>query len=324
MASKHAPLPAAVRRQHWRRTVSAVGLAAAASVASTVTSANFVATGPGSTRRELLSGLLLALQGGDAASAADEPLPTVWGNAKFSGQAQECRDSCLKDWCRVDPRSCDCHSVLAAEGYSVPRSAPEAIAAADGVSNWDEALHWRAATAPGWPAAREEALVVKDSTIPGAGKGLFAAEPLAAGTVISAYLGKQLTAEEAQAVRTGPPQEVTEYMWCPFHGNGQNDDSKGAAVQTNSYCVDAKPQIENNPARYVNAAAEDEQCKLWNLEMCELGQVMYYRTKMAVQAGAELVTDYGPNYWDVWEGCTRRKSSESRVVWNWLKSLGIV
>mmetsp|Transcript_95912 Transcript_95912/g.213408 ORF Transcript_95912/g.213408 Transcript_95912/m.213408 type:complete len:322 (+) Transcript_95912:145-1110(+) len=260
-------------------------------------------------RRELLS----------SATAAAVTLDGQSASASTNTATSKCEHCCLKDWCQCDPH-CDCHAVLSAEGYTVPRNASGAVAIGRGA--WARALEWRAATIPGWSPAAEDSIEVKDSSIAGAGKGLFASVPLPVGTIIAPYVGKQLSVAEAQLRRNAT--EVTEYLWCPLQGNDNIDDIKGVDAQKPSYCVD--PKFDTNPARFVNAAAEDAQCKLLNVEMCELGQVMYYRTLKSVAQGEELVTSYGPDYWQGWRGCGGKKSSSggSRVFFSWLRSNGLL
>mmetsp|Transcript_76655 Transcript_76655/g.177833 ORF Transcript_76655/g.177833 Transcript_76655/m.177833 type:complete len:119 (+) Transcript_76655:1-357(+) len=115
------------------------------------------------------------------------------------------------------------------------------------------------------------------------------------------YQGTTLT--YAQGKRGGP------YVWCPAQSGTELMDmdndmaSNGPKGQEMSFCVDAEKAVSGNPSRLINAAGNKEECKEVNVEICELGQVMYYRTTVPVPKGAELVTDYGSNYWEGLESC---------------------
>ncbi|CAK9042674.1 unnamed protein product [Durusdinium trenchii] len=48
------------------------------------------------------------------------------------------------------------------------------------------------------------------------------------------------------------------------------------------------------------------QCKKVNVKICEFGDVAYFRTfktTKEVRKGGELITDYGSQYWEDFEGC---------------------
>lgn len=208
---------------------------------------------------------------------------------------------CEADWCGCVDRCIDCHAYLKAKGYAVPADAQEAVAAA-GRSRWPKALGWRSARMPGWLPVAESDLEMGNSTLEGAGTGLFTRRALPQGTVMPPYQGLSLTYLES---KLGGP-----YVWCPA-GPGtelMEYEDQGAVKESGkgrkmSYCVDAEPAAEGNPSRFINAAGSKAECKAVNVEICEIGQVMYYRTTKPVPPGGELVTDYGSNYWEDLESC---------------------
>ncbi|CAE7705972.1 unnamed protein product, partial [Symbiodinium pilosum] len=83
------------------------------------------------------------------------------------------------------------------------------------------------------------------------------------------------------------------YVWCP--------QSSGDTAP--AFCMDAAADDPDNPARLINAAANEDQCKQVNTEICQLGGILYFRTLQEVPAGTELVTDYGYSYWPDFDSC---------------------
>jgi hypothetical protein len=120
-------------------------------------------------------------------------------------------------------------------------------------------------------------LKVKTSTIPNAGKGLFATVDISKNTKLGEYKGKQLSEQQFQ--RTAD----TSYVW------------EVSARGKNVY-VDARRRVANNPLRYVNGAIFKRQKKKVNVEMYQYGQKVFYRTTKKVPAGTELIIDYGDEY----------------------------
>mmetsp|Transcript_59658 Transcript_59658/g.185097 ORF Transcript_59658/g.185097 Transcript_59658/m.185097 type:complete len:248 (-) Transcript_59658:79-822(-) len=236
------------------------------------------------------------LAGTSAASAAGEEAASTAGQAEPAAEDCSC---CEQDWCGCE--GCvDCHAYLKAKGNAVPLDAPAAYAAA-GRTAWWEALDWRAAKMPRWRPVKDEYLEARNSTLEDAGVGLFATVSLPAGAVMPPYKGSILTYAESK--RGGPS------VWCPAGPGakllGMDSDTAMSGPEANdlSYCVNGAAAVENNPSPLINSAATKEECELVNVEICEIGQVMYYRTTKPVPKGVELVTEYGSNYWEDLESC---------------------
>lgn len=208
------------------------------------------------------------------------------------GYTEECRSSCFADWCHTDTRVCDCHAVFSAEGFSLPSSAPAALGQGQGALGQG----WRKANIPGWLPAPEKGLQVKESKLPSAGKGLFAAAPLVSGMLLPPYQGQLLTAGEVKSRFFTPGME---YLWCSC----EPDKVYNMSSTDMSFCVDAANTPKSNPARYINSASDKSMCRQVNVEMCDLGQVLYFRITKEVQAGSELIVDYGKDYWPGFSGC---------------------
>lgn len=309
-------------KQCWRSSAVLVPLVVGVVVLLSVANNGFV-TAPGlqkqkperldgevgaSRRDSLLLGGAALLAGlglhEDAASAGDEQ--TGMDAAMRAAAAMEgseiCGRCCDFDWCQCSTlpvlfpqvTSCDCLAHFKAQGYQVPLDARAAYATA-GKTAWPAALGTQTANFPRWNIVAEEDLKVKTSSFPDAGKGLFTNIQLQPGTVMPPYKGSFMTGTEVK----GRDKASSDMVWCPVAYMLSQEDAENEP----NLCVDAKPAAEQNPSRFINAASKKSQCQAVNLEQCEIGQVMYYRTTRSVPAGAELATDYGMGYWNDFDGC---------------------
>lgn len=208
-----------------------------------------------------------------------------------SSAGEECK-CCEQDWCGCTGDCIDCQAYLKAKGYRVPLAAPEAYAAA-GKTAWATATAWSSAQMPGWRPVAERDLFVQNSTLEGAGSGLFTSADLPAGTVMPPYQGTMMTYAETKGGGTN--------VWCPLASgmdimNMEDEEARsGPRARELSFCVDGRPPKTSN---FINAAATKAECKAVNVEICEIGRVMYYRTTRPVPRGAELVTEYGDFYFE--------------------------
>lgn len=119
----------------------------------------------------------------------------------------------------------------------------------------------------------EEDFEIKDSSIPGIGKGLFTKVNLKKGDHIGYYTGKVLTDDQAESDRY---VESKYLLWiCKDHwifGEG-----KGSSY-----------------TRYINHSNKP------NLELVTSvrWKTARFRALKAIKAGEELFFDYGPEYWE--------------------------
>eukprot|EP00439_Symbiodinium_sp_Y106_P060327 s1423_g8.t3 len=203
---------------------------------------------------------------------------------------------CESDWCGCGAKCVDCHSYLSSRGYSLPADLASAVKSR-GVSDWAAAVDWQTAEAPQWRPVRKEKVSAGQSLLPGAGRGLFARRALAKGAVLPPYKGQLQTFQTVTRISDADGPNMLQcggaYVWCP-----QNPSDASAA-----FCMDAAADDPENPARLINAAANEEQCKQVNTEICQLGSILYFRTVQDVPAGTELVTDYGYSYWPDFDSC---------------------
>ena len=269
-------------------------------------------------RRSLLGGLLMGLSNGMPEPAAAR-IVTI-------GLPCAC---CQKDWCAtscIDQRDgeetvCNCHDflgdmqsseqLLPSGGlYKLPREASkarlDAVAAGLGEERWAEKLDWKEARLLKWHVEDGSHLKVKPSTIDNAGDGLFTTVPLEKYTVLPPYQGHALSLAEFRQMRG---TKEMDYVWCPLREASLfnfTDDQLMAAEKAGAattFCIDGRGKADENPTRFINAARSKEQCKKVNVKICEFGDVAYFRTTADIKKGAELITDYGSEYWEDFEGC---------------------
>jgi len=128
-------------------------------------------------------------------------------------------------------------------------------------------------------ALLEKQLVVKRSTLPGAGKGLFTKKSVPKGTRIVEYKGRITSWKDAD------------------HRNGGN----GYIYYVKRYhVIDALPR-PSALARYANDARGITRVKgvTNNAEYVEDGLKVYIQATKDIPANSEIFVGYGKEYWDV-------------------------
>lgn len=124
----------------------------------------------------------------------------------------------------------------------------------------------------------DDQLVVKESTLPGVGKGLFTKVFIPKGTRITEYKGKAMTWKQAQAL----PDEHNGYVFwfSNSHVIDAWDTDEGVAHFANDASgIVRKPGIVNN-AEY---EIENGRC--------------YLVATRRIPAGSEIFVGYGAEYW---------------------------
>ncbi len=125
----------------------------------------------------------------------------------------------------------------------------------------------------------EKSVEVKKSILPGAGKGLFAKKIIPKGTRIVEYKGKITTWKEVN----------------------DNDGNNGYIYYVKRHhVIDASRHI-SSLARYANDARGLQRVKgiSNNSEYVEDGLKVYIESKKEITAGAEILVEYGKEYWEV-------------------------
>ena len=127
-------------------------------------------------------------------------------------------------------------------------------------------------------ALLEEFLVIKKSTIPGAGNGLFTKKAIPKGTRIAEYKGKHTTWKDVD------------------HRNGSN---MYIYYVNKNFVIDART-YPKALARYANDARGLTVIKTLsnNCHYVPEGTRVFIESLKNIPAGAELLVSYGKEYWD--------------------------
>jgi uncharacterized protein len=125
----------------------------------------------------------------------------------------------------------------------------------------------------------EKYLHVKKSVLPNAGKGLFTRKQIPKGTRIVEYLGKITTWKEADHKKGTNP-----YIYY---------------IKRN-HVIDARP-FKKSKARFANDARGFRKVKglVNNAAYVEEGLHVFIEAKRDIPVGAEILVDYGKEYWDI-------------------------
>jgi SET domain-containing protein len=128
-------------------------------------------------------------------------------------------------------------------------------------------------------ALLEKTLMVKQSTIPGSGKGLFTRKPIPKGTAIVEYKGK-----------------ITDWK-CANHDGGNN---AYIFYVNRNYVIDALNRL-NALARYANDGLGLKRVKgiSNNSVYITQGKKVFIKSVKDIPAGSEVLVDYGRDYWKV-------------------------
>jgi len=125
----------------------------------------------------------------------------------------------------------------------------------------------------------EDQLVVKKSTLPGAGKGLFTKKFITKGTKIVEYKGRISTWKEV---------------------DHQKGDNGYIFYVKRDHVINAAP-YKKALARFANDARGISKVKglTNNAEYKEYGLKVFIVAKKNIPAGSEILVDYGKDYWRV-------------------------
>ncbi len=120
---------------------------------------------------------------------------------------------------------------------------------------------------------------VKESNLPGAGKGLFAKELIPKGSRIVEYKGKITTWKEVN----------------------DDDGNNGYIYYVKRHHVIDASRHASSLARYANDARGLQRIKgiTNNAAYVEDGLKVYIESKKNIPRGAEILVEYGKEYWDV-------------------------
>jgi SET domain-containing protein len=136
-------------------------------------------------------------------------------------------------------------------------------------------------------ALLEKDLVVKKSNLPEAGKGLFTKKFIPKGAKIVEYKGRITTWKDVEAEENRGENKYIYYV-------------------KRNHVINAKP-FKKALARYANDARGIKRVKgiTNNADYVEKGLKVFIEAKKDIPAGAEILVDYGREYWDAVKHNTR-------------------
>ena len=139
----------------------------------------------------------------------------------------------------------------------------------------------------------EKYLVVKHSTIPGAGKGLFTKKMIPRGTRIIEYKGKITTWKQVD------------------HKDGFN---AYIYYVNRNHVIDASA-FKNSLARYANDAKGSKKIQSLknNCLYVQDGMRVFIESKKEIPADSEILVGYGKEYWDVIHNNQKELKKEKNI-----------
>lgn len=141
-------------------------------------------------------------------------------------------------------------------------------------------------------ALLEKILFVKKSTIPGSGKGLFTKKPIPKGTNIAEYKGK-----------------VSNWV----NANHAGGDNPYIFYVNRNYVIDALNRL-SSLARYANDGLGLSRVKgiTNNCTYVTKGKRVFLHSTKDIPANAEILVDYGRDYWKVIRKNMKEKQMEGK------------
>lgn len=138
----------------------------------------------------------------------------------------------------------------------------------------------------------EKHLVIKRSTLPGAGKGLFTKVDIPKGTRIVEYKGRRMTWAEAQKL----PDYRNGYLF--YFTRNNVIDAWGTKKGVAHYANDARGIVRVAGIRN-------------NSEYATEGKRCFIEASRNISAGDEILVAYGPEYWQVIRENLREEQKEA-------------
>jgi SET domain-containing protein len=127
---------------------------------------------------------------------------------------------------------------------------------------------------------------IRESTIAGAGLGVFAKKKIAQNMSLGYYKGEVYTDDEFKKV----PYTLYDFMFKL--SAGYEKESKQIILH-----IDASDKNKSNWTRYVNGAKNKEQEKMINIEVVTVGVSLAFHSTKDIEPGTELIISYGETYW---------------------------
>lgn len=138
-------------------------------------------------------------------------------------------------------------------------------------------------------------LQIRPSTIPAAGRGMFARRDISANTILGEYHGRRV--ETLRDVYALKDDRFVFTMTLP--------DRRPSWVDGN---------VRSNYLRFVNGAKTAAQLKRVNVEAYQYGGALWVRAARSIRAGEELLLDYGEEYWETYSSADGIKHRNDQLL----------
>ena len=129
----------------------------------------------------------------------------------------------------------------------------------------------------------KDLILIKNSTVKSAGKGVFAKTLIPKGKRLCSYEGELLSEQEFDK------RSDTSYVF---------EVQKKVSGKYKLFYIDARKKKYSNWARYVNGVKTPFQKKKnLNVRAYQYNEKIFYKTTRNIKEGEELFIDYGDSYW---------------------------
>lgn len=134
---------------------------------------------------------------------------------------------------------------------------------------------------------------IKISSIPNAGRGVFAKEHLNSNMSLGEYKGRWISTKEFDSFPDEQKIKGFEYGWEISDFRGNKNRPKGSRLRDKQAIgyIDARNETDGNFLRFINHSDTDD-----NVTAYQIKDKIYYVTKKDIKAGEELLVNYGTRF----------------------------
>ena len=141
-----------------------------------------------------------------------------------------------------------------------------------------------------------QSVEIKMSSIPNAGRGIFAKEPLNSNMLLGEYKGLWVSKQDFDRFSDEQRLKGFEYGWeiCDYHGNKNRP--KGTKLRDKQVIgyIDARNESDGNFLRLINHSDTED-----NVAAYQIKDKIYYVTKKIIKPGEELLVNYGTSFFNI-------------------------
>jgi uncharacterized protein len=141
-------------------------------------------------------------------------------------------------------------------------------------------------------------LYIKDSTIPGAGMGLFTDIDIKKGEIVTEYCGEKITWKECEKRNEAMDGLNSYYLYI----------SKNNCIDA-LHALDTFGRYANDAVGFVRVAGKKNNCEYHIIK-----KKPYIVAKKNIKAGEEIFVSYGKEYWEVMKDYFEKKFASASPV----------